>query len=735
MTNSTTAPGTPSSRARLFALGLALVCVGWWGSYLLQPASLPLVDAGGKPVDRLTELLVMPMTLDGIGGDGRQALGVLDKLPLLTAALAWLGLAWWLGRTLVERTLPEESRLVRHSVAILAGLAWLSSLTLLVGLFPHGLGSRWPLLAALIVCAIAAWRFPSGTAVTPPIGKSQSPREPAREEALQPADALGQWMLRLVPVLVGSLAVLYVLAGGLPAWEFDVLEYHLQAPKEFHQAGQVQFIEHNVYANMPLGAEMHSLAWMTLLGGPLGWWVGGLIGKLIIASISLTIAAAVGGFIGRRYGANCGWCAAGLMLGTAGCVHVSTLGLVDMVLGAYIAATCLVWGATRSNGTGVAARALLLGLFVGAAAASKYTGVLFAVLPVAVCLTYETWRDNRERLGVVLGAFGVALAVTGLPWFAKNAAVTGNPVYPLAANVFDTPGLSADQLARWQRVHQPQASEGQSPFGLEAWWRSASRLLWESPFVHPSLLLLASVGLLAQRRTPPLRFTKGWVTACALGVAWILLVWWLGTHRIDRFWVPILPLLALLAGYGVAVLGTLKLTKLAGGIALWGIAYGALQAFSGAAQVDRRILVALHELEQEHVGETADGYLTPIAWINAHLGPDDRVLCIGEAKAYDFRVPIVYATCFNTNPGESWLAATEATQQRKHLADQGISHVFVNWSEIARYRSPGNYGFSPWPQPADVELMERSGVLRRVESLPFEAEAVALYEVLAADAL
>ena len=41
----------------------------------------------------------------------------------------------------------------------------------------------------------------------------------------------------------------------LPPVDFDVREYHLQAPKEFFQPGRISFLPHNVYANMPLGAE------------------------------------------------------------------------------------------------------------------------------------------------------------------------------------------------------------------------------------------------------------------------------------------------------------------------------------------------------------------------------------------------------------------------------------------------------------------------------------------------
>ncbi len=39
----------------------------------------------------------------------------------------------------------------------------------------------------------------------------------------------------------------------------------------------------------------------------------------------------------------------------------------------------------------------------------------------------------------------------------------------------------------------------------------------------------------------------------------------------------------------------------------------------------------------------------------------------------------------------------------------------INWAEIERYRSPGNYGFSKWPQPSDIEAMIAADIVKRVQ--------------------
>ncbi len=81
----------------------------------------------------------------------------------------------------------------------------------------------------------------------------------------------------------------------MPPYEFDVVEYHLQSAKEFYQQGHIGFNDHNIYINMPLGLEMHSLAAMSLINGKDGWWLGGLIGKSVIGWHSLLAAMLVGG--------------------------------------------------------------------------------------------------------------------------------------------------------------------------------------------------------------------------------------------------------------------------------------------------------------------------------------------------------------------------------------------------------------------------------------------------------
>jgi hypothetical protein len=105
------------------------------------------------------------------------------------------------------------------------------------------------------------------------------------------------------------------------------------------------------------------------------------------------------------------------------------------------------------------------------------------------------------------------------------------------------------------------------------------------------------------------------------------------------------------------------------------------------------------------------------------------VLAVGDAEMFEARFPVVYNTVFDKCIFEEWLALPEegagarrefaslADINRK-LADERITHVYVNWLEILRYRSRGNYGFTPFVTPERFEWLRRSQVLGKPWSIP-----------------
>src|SRR5205823_1980752 len=149
--------------------------------------------------------------------------------------------------------------------AIGTGLNLLSLYALAVGL-AGGLQNRWLYIAPIVVLAVANLCLSlAGTKPGPTTFAGDEPFKAANDPRWS------WWLLAALPF-----ALVIILGAMLPPWDYDVREYHLQAPKEWYQNGRIEFLPHNIYANMPLGSELTALWAMALVGGKDSWWWGAL---------------------------------------------------------------------------------------------------------------------------------------------------------------------------------------------------------------------------------------------------------------------------------------------------------------------------------------------------------------------------------------------------------------------------------------------------------------------------
>ena len=76
--------------------------------------------------------------------------------------------------------------------------------------------------------------------------------------------------------------------GGDPSF-YDVVEYHLQVPREWFEAGRIIPLSHNVFSFFPFNVEMHYLLAMHLCGGP---WAAMFLAQLMhLAFLALFVVA------------------------------------------------------------------------------------------------------------------------------------------------------------------------------------------------------------------------------------------------------------------------------------------------------------------------------------------------------------------------------------------------------------------------------------------------------------
>jgi MYXO-CTERM domain-containing protein len=244
-------------------------------------------------------------------------------------------------------------------------------------------------------------------------------------------------------------------------------------------------------------------------------------------------------------------------------------------------------------------------------------------------------------------------------------------------------------------------------------------LLLTSDSLSPVLWPLAVLGGYVHRR----RRHVVWI---ALLMAWTVAAWWLLTHRVDRFLVPLLPLVALLAGLGARWRDTRTWRRIAAALLTGAAVYGFLFDTSGLIG-DNRFLVSLRDegYDIQRAPQVARRYL------NEHVQPGYQALLVGEAQVWDIEVPMLYNTCFDDCQFELLMRDRSREERLAVLRERRISHIYFSWYELDRYRSPGNYGYSDYVTRERVrdELAREQGLIRRVP-IELEPESGEVYEVV-----
>ena len=159
----------------------------------------------------------------------------------------------------------------------------------------------------------------------------------------------------------------------------------------------------------------------------------------------------------------------------------------------------------------------------------------------------------------------------------------------------------------------------------------AGRSDWQSPLY----IALAPLALLRERARQSLIL---WAY-----VLYLFLTWWLFTHRIDRFWLPLLPVLAVLAGLGADWIRHWA----------WSILLGIILTSSIVANLvfDSTVLVGcfngwtddLESLRRRVPAEVN----RPLAELDDGLPASSKVLLVGQASVFPMNHAIVYNTVFN----------------------------------------------------------------------------------------
>lgn len=696
-------PSGPAGRRRL----AALIAVG----FVLLAVCIWVVHQGGfTPAEPGSAT-----TLAGL------VLIVFDALPLLAA--------WWLGAAGYGYALRQ-----RGVAQVGVGMAALLLLNYIAG-FVIGFsgGIAWGLClvgVALLNVQIlrtrkqAAHRRVGGACSTGPIA---------------------WWWLLGIP----GLALLVVAACCPPGtiWRvealgYDVLSYHLQIPREWVAAGGMVELEHNVYAYLPGLMEAAYTALMSMRGGEAINSV--YTCQLFHASFAVLASFAVASLLRAYVTQGVAVAGGALVLLVPWVIVTGSMAYNEMVVVAFAAVGLrLVTGNDKPCGrTGVA-----IGLLAGAATLAKLTGAFTVALPLGALLVWRLLKDRPLRSALSPTLLCVAVGFAALsPYLVRNAAWTGNPVFPFAGEALGYGHWDEARAERWDAAHMLDEPWGER-FG--AVWRQAigntGYGAWgggETPTESKNIARFATEGGL-----PVLWIAAGlglalgfmnrktrWLSAVLAVMLVGQFVWWLSmTHLQSRFLV--VAIVPLCAGAGL-LLGFLDKWKIGSSLTVGRLVAGGLGGVLVVVSLtttwSQTTLLATPDGQRPSapLWLLVDGLPAPhgtdvMQDLPLKALPDDsKVMVVGNNQSlFYIDRDMVYASAFDASPITAMLGVSQAPDElARRLRADGVTHLWLGYSELDRLHA--TYGFD-----ASVTTDRLQGLVRAWKHLGGQAGPTVLVEV------
>ncbi len=352
------------------------------------------------------------------------------------------------------------------------------------------------------------------------------------------------WLLLTCCALCWTAALIL---GFLPITARDALIHHLAVPKWWINEGLITPTSWHDWSFYPMLLQT-SFAGLMQAGGLSLTPLYHLLYAIILAGLSGKLASDLGG---ERHRLPAVFLCASLPV----VIKLSTVPLVDLGLAVYcLAALILVvkWFERPDWITSLSA-----GAAVGLALSTKPNALLFVavLVPWIAATTARVAMSERARIKpLIIGAIVAIIAATAVfsPWPIQNAALTGNPIYPLAQSVV---GLSQVTTLDQDKPRKLSPLETRRLLHGESWAQIALlpiRIFIEGQDDNPKLfdgrlsplLLFAFVLLFLSPKSRGLTFVLG---SCLSYLAVALLL----TDTRVRYLAPIFGPLCALASLGI----------------------------------------------------------------------------------------------------------------------------------------------------------------------------------------
>lgn len=355
-----------------------------------------------------------------------------------------------------------------------------------------------------------------------------------------------EWLL----VIILTLMILYPLFAHavVPPLSYDELAYHLAIPKIFMREGRITYIDFIPYSNWPMGSEM--LYGMSLI------LKSETMAHLISWLASILTGIAIMGETARILNRRISIIAGIAFFGTGVVFSISGTAMVEPILTlmAFLSVLAFIYWTETLDKKWLIISAVLAGF----AASTKFNAaiipLLLGIFVFIISLKEGKYIKTALKNFIIYG-FSAFLIV--LPWYLKSWVQTGNPLWGFFMEIFPTNNWDAyGQMELISFIQQPNLKYSLGNF-FKAFYLitikpgdigpTAFRIGWSS---LPLLALSFIYGLFSKHIDIKIKILKYWALLLGFYASWFF-----QTHQ-ARFFMPVLPLMIILAATGIWILET-----------------------------------------------------------------------------------------------------------------------------------------------------------------------------------
>ncbi len=483
--------------------------------------------------------------------------------------------------------------------------------------------------------------------------------------------------------LVFFLSALAFLMAFVPEIFYDSLVYHLGLPQMFINEGRILDTPNVYFSRSPM--LMHML--YTLAVGLDG---GSTVAKLINCTflmIGVTGAFVLCAQLGWKKAAP--WAALVYLAVPIVNMNVWTTA-VDSAMGGIFALSvyCLLqWKQSEQK----IFWAALAGLFAGAVFSMKYPGLMVTVLMGGMLLLLSVRQLKERRIVKSLAVFSLLAVAVVAPWLVRNYVWTGNPVYPIAAGIFESRNMNHEKMKNEKNITK--RSKPQSLQELVTYpWRQTFLEISNFNFIGPMMLGLLPLLLFLPFKEPAVRILAGitfgyfFLELQALGEL--------------RYIMPGFLLLGVLLAGGMSVAA--ETYPLWGGIFKTALIGVALYHLVWIFQTQGRYLsvpLLLGKQSRADYSATMHNGLNLWPWNPMmedlrRLPEPCRVYILGNEQVFGFPRRFWYSSVHDWTPLVLWANESKDTSELlEKMKAEGFTHLLLNAPEAMRL---AGYNLFPW---------------------------------------